>query len=223
MMDFAEARSLMVEAQVRTYDVTDLRVLAAMLQVPRERFLPVGRQELAYLDRDIDVRKPGPVGGPRFLLKPAVVAKLIQSAEIGAGDHVLDVGCASGYSSALLSRLAATVVALEEDEGLAATAKETLSALGASNVTVMTGALVAGAPARAPFDAILLDGATQIVPKALIEQLGERGRLVCVLGQSPIAKATIFRRTFHHVTQQPLFDVVAPMLPGFAKPTEFAF
>src|ERR1700751_2299308 len=115
VMDFAEARSLMVEGQVRTYDVTDLRVLAAMLQVPGERFLPVGRQELAYLDRDIDVRKSGPAGGSRFLLKPAVVAKLIQAAEVGAGDHVLDVGCASGYSSALLSRLAATVVALEED------------------------------------------------------------------------------------------------------------
>lgn len=223
MMDFAEARSLMVEGQVRTFDVADLRVLAALLQVPRERFVPADRQGLAYLDRDIDVCESERTGTPRFILKPAVLAKLIQSAAVGAGDHVLDVGCASGYSSAVLSGLAATVVAIEEDGDLAATARKTLSALGASNVTCVTGALVQGASAQAPFDVILLNGSTEVVPKALIEQLNDGGRLVCVLGHSPIGKATIFRRNFGHVTRQPLFDVVAPVLPGFAKPTEFAF
>jgi protein-L-isoaspartate(D-aspartate) O-methyltransferase len=222
-MNFAEARSLMVEGQVRTFDVTDLRVLAALLQVPREQFVPTDRQGLAYLDRDIDVREAGPAIRPRFILKPAVVAKLIQSAEIEATDRVLDVGCASGYSSAVLSRLAATIIALEEDVDLAGVARKTLSALGVNNVTVVTGALVDGVPAQAPFDVIVLNGSTEVVPKALVEQLGNGGRLVCVLGHSPIGKATIFRRTLDHVTQQPLFDVVAPLLPGFARPTEFAF
>lgn len=223
MMDFAEARRLMVEGQVRPYDVTDLRVLAAMLDVPRERFVAAERQDLAYLDRDIDVRGPGAGSRPRFMLRPAVLAKLIQSAEIEAADHVLDVGCATGYSSAVLARLAASVVALEEDGVLAATAREMLSALGAHNVTIVSGALTQGAPAQAPFDVILLSGSTEIAPKSLIRQLGDGGRLVCVLGSSPIGEATVFRRISDHVTRQPLFEVTAPVLPGFVKPTEFAF
>jgi protein-L-isoaspartate(D-aspartate) O-methyltransferase len=222
-MDFAKARRLMLEGQVRTSDVTNLDLQAAMLEVPRERFVPPDRQPLAYLDRDIDVRSPGAAGAVRCILKPAVLAKLLQAAEIEPANHVLDVGCATGYSSALVSRLASTVVALEEDAALAATARELLASLGCKNVTVVNGPLTGGAPGQAPFDAILLNGSTEVVPTALLRQLRDGGRLVCILGRFPIGTATVFRQDGSHATQQSLFEAGAPMLPGFAKPPEFVF
>ena len=222
MIDFAEARQMMVEGQVRTYDVTDLRVLAAMLEVPREHFVPEEKQALAYADRDLPVTNA--VGGrtPRYLLKPAVLARLIQGAEVAETDRVLDVGCATGYSSAVLGKLAGSVVALEEDPHLAAIAKEKLAAIGATNVTFVAGPLMAGAPAQAPFDVILLNGATEIVPQNLCRQLSEGGRLAGVLGRAP-GRAMIYRSASGHVTGHPAFDAAAPLLPGFAKPAEFVF
>ncbi len=149
MIDFAEARQMMVEGQVHTYDVTDLRVLAAMLAVPREYFVPEDKRALAYADRDLPVTNA--LGGrtPRYLLKPAVLARLIQGAEVVETDRVLDVGCATGYSSAVLGKLAGSVIALEEDSHLAAIAREQLAAIGATNVTVIAGPLMAGAAAQA--------------------------------------------------------------------------
>jgi protein-L-isoaspartate(D-aspartate) O-methyltransferase len=224
MIDFAEARRMMVDGQVRTSDVTDLRVLAAMLDVPRERFVPPDKQALAYLDLDVPVL-PG-VGGrrPRCLLKPMVLAKLVQAADIRGTDHILDVGCATGYASAVLARLGQSVVALEEDAQLARAAKLALAEAGARNVTVVTGPLPQGAPDRAPYDVIMLDGASEVAPQMLLAQLNDGGRLVCVLSQGPIGKATIYRRSgAGHVGAQPLFDAAAPLLPGFAKPAEFVF
>jgi len=223
MIDFAEARRMMVEGQIRTYDVTDLRILTAMLEVPRERFVPTDQQAVAYLDRDIAVEEPKPPGLVRYLLKPAVLAKLIQAANITGDDHVLDVGCASGYSAAVLSGLAGSVVALEEDAKLAALAKAILADLAAANVRVRTGMLAEGAADQAPFDAILLNGSTGVVPATLIRQLKDGGRLVCVRGGPPMGKATIYRSVSGHVTGQPIFDAVAPPLPGFSKPAEFVF
>jgi protein-L-isoaspartate(D-aspartate) O-methyltransferase len=223
MIDYADARRMMVEGQIRTYDVTDLRVQTAMLDVPRERFVPADKQAVAYLDRDIAVQQAKPGGLVRYLLKPAVLARLIQAATIGDDNHVLDVGCASGYSAAVLSRLAGWVVALEEDAKLAALAKATLADLGAANVSVRTGPLAEGAANRAPFDVILLNGSTDVVPGALIRQLKDGGRLVCVRGGPPMGKATIYRSVSGHVTGQPIFDAVAPPLPGFSKPPEFVF
>jgi protein-L-isoaspartate(D-aspartate) O-methyltransferase len=223
MIDFAEARRMMVDGQIRTYDVTDLRVQTAMLAVPRERFVPTDKQAVAYLDRDIAVQPAKPAGVVRYLLKPAVLARLIQAANVAHDDHVLDVGCASGYSTAVLSRLAGTVVALEEDPKLAGLAKATLAALAAANVRVRTGALTEGVPDEAPFDVILLNGSTGVVPATLIRQLKEGGRLVCVRGGLPMGKATIYRFVSAHVTGQPIFDAVAPPLPGFTKPAQFVF
>ena len=139
MIDFAAARRMMVDGQIRTNGVTDLRLIAAMLAVPRERFVPGQRQAIAYLDRDI------PVGdSSRFLLKPMVLAKLIQAATVGAGDRVLDVACATGYSSSVLAQLAGRVVALEEDAGLAKIAVQSLQDVAAGNVTVVPGPLAGG-------------------------------------------------------------------------------
>jgi len=222
MIDFAEARRMMVEGQVRTYDVTDLRVLAALLEIPRENFVPAEQQPLAYVDRDLAVTNPGDGRPPRYLLKPAVLARLIQEAAIGASDRVLDVGCATGYSSAVLSKLAGTIVALEEDRKLAEIARDTLAAISAQNVAVETGALTAGAPGKAPFDVILLNGAAEILPKSLSRQLKDGGRLACVFGRAP-GRATIFRGIAGHLTGYTAFDAAAPLLPGFAKPAEFVF
>jgi protein-L-isoaspartate(D-aspartate) O-methyltransferase len=220
MMDFATARRMMVDGQIRTMDVTDPRVIAAMFDLPRERFLPPAKAALAYLDRDIPVTDDNT---SRRLLKPMVLAKLVQAAEIRAGDHVLDVGCATGYSSALLSRLAGSVVALEEDPVLAAQAQKNLAELGLEHVEVVRGPLVAGWRERAPYDAILLNGATEVVPKDLCDQLRNGGRLVCVLGHAPASKATVFRCANGDTSGRPIFDAAAPILPGFTKSQAFVF
>ena len=143
MIDFVAARRMMVDGQVRTSEVTDLRLIAAMAEVPRERFVPEGSAGLAYLDRDLPVTPARP-GGARCLLKPMVLAKLLQAADIDADHHVLDVGCATGYAAAVLSRLAASVVALEQDPALAQRAGEALRSCGAANVRVVTGPLAEG-------------------------------------------------------------------------------
>lgn len=215
MTDFAAARRMMVDCQVRTTDVTDLRVISALEEVPRERFVPPGSAALAYLDIDL------PLGGARRLLKPMVLAKLMQAAEIDPEDHALDAGCATGYGAAVLARVAGNVVALEEDKKLAAAASAALA--GIANVTLATGALAAGWPQAAPYDVILLEGATEVPPHALCAQLKDGGRLVCVLGSGPAAKAMLYRRSGDDVGGRPVFDAAAPLLPGFAKPPVFAF
>jgi len=213
MVDYAQARRMMVDGQVRTADVTDLRIIAAMLEVPRERFAP-GREAIAYLDADLPV--PGG-GGARAILKPMVFAKLLQAAEIGPDDKVLDVGCATGYSAAVLARLAGHVVALDEDGATQ------LTRLGVPNVTAAAGPLNAGWEKEAPYDVIMVEGAVEIVPRALLGQLKDGGRLLAVVGAMRMGKATIYRTSGGHVTAQPLFDAAAAALPGFARPPAFVF
>ena len=217
MFDIATARRMMVDGQIRTNDVTDIRLLAALLEVQRERFVPADKAAIAYLDRDV------PIGAARRLLKPLVLAKLLQAAAIVPTDRVLDVGCATGYAAALLTSLAESVVALEEDAGLADAAKRNLAALAAGNATVVTGPLAAGCAAKGPYDVIVVEGAVEVVPDALIGQLADDGRLVCVVGAGPIGKATVYRRAAGTVTAQPVFDAAASLLPGFAKAAEFVF
>ena len=219
MVDYAQARRAMVDRQIRPNDVTDLRIIAAMLEVARERFVPAARRAIAYLDIDVPVTETG----TRALLKPMVFSKLLQAAAITENDRVLDAGCATGYSSAVLAKLAGSVVALEEDPALARHAGEAVAELGMTNVTVATGPLTAGWPQGAPYDAILLEGASEVVPEALIAQLKDGGRLVAVIGRAPIAKATLYRKAGAHATAVPLFDAAAPLLPGFARPAAFVF
>ncbi len=215
MTDFAAARQHMVDGQVRTADVTDLRIISAMREIPRERFVPPESVALAYLDLDL------PVGGGRCLLKPMVLAKLIQAADIGPTEHVLDVACATGYGAAVLAQVAGSVVALEEDKKLAAFAAGALAAV--PNLTLAKGPLASGWAGAAPYDVILLEGETEVVPHALCRELKNGGRLVCVLGSGPGAKAMIYCRSGEDFGGRPLFDAAAPLLPGFAKQPVFAF
>jgi protein-L-isoaspartate(D-aspartate) O-methyltransferase len=175
--------------------------------------------DLAYLDLDM------PVGagrdGTRRLIKPMVVAKLIQAADLAPGDRVLDVGCTTGYSAALLARVAGEVHALEEDTTLAEEARRNLSTQ--QGVSVLTGPLADGWPQGAPYDAIMLEGAVEYIPEALFDQLKDGGRLTCVLGGGPAAKAMLYRRSGKQAGGRPLFDATAPVLPGFAKRREFSF
>jgi len=221
MLDLALARRMMVDGQVRPNDVTDLRLIAAFLEVAREQFLPPQQAELAYLELDVALDGGRP---PRVLLKPMVLAKLMQAAEIGANDTVLDVGAATGYSSALLARLAGAVVSLEEDATLARMAAEIgRSGPGAEKITFVNGTLADGWPARAPYDVILMNGSTDIAPDRLCRQLKDGGRLVCILGSGPGSKAMLYRRDGDDMSGRPLFDAAAPLLPGFSKVPAFAF
>jgi len=217
MADFSAARRHMVDGQVRTADVTDLRVISAMQEVPRELFVPPAAVALAYLDQAVAVGE----GGARRLLKPMVLAKLINAADLTATDRVLDVGCATGYAAAVLARIAGQVVALEQDASLAKAAQAALSSQ--PNVSVVSGPLSAGWPSGGPYDVILLEGATEVEPQQFCSQLNDGGRLVCVLGAGPSAKAMLYRRSGAEMGGRAIFDAAATTLPGFAKTPVFAF
>jgi len=222
MTDFVAARRMMVDGQVRTSDVTDLRLITAMLAIPRERFLPPAQKSFAYFDLDLPLGAQDEKKPLRYLIKPMVLAKLIQAADIRDGDHVLDVGCGTGYSTALLARLAGAVVALEEEAALARQAQENLQALGVANVQVVSGPLADGFPSRAPYDAILLNGAFEAAPATLLGQLRDGGRL-CGVMRGAAGKAMLYRSTGGVVSGRPIFDAAAPLLPGFAQPPAFVF
>jgi protein-L-isoaspartate(D-aspartate) O-methyltransferase len=204
--------------------VTDLRLITAMQAVPRERFVPAGKAELAYLDLDLPVLEATERAKERWLLKPMVLAKLIHAAGLGEGDRVLDVGCATGYSSAVLGRLVGSVVALEQEAALARLAQDNPMAVGAPNIEVVTGPLVKGWPAGSPYDVILLNGASEVPPEALFDQLKHGGRLVGVIGRAPVSRAMLYvRSSAGDVSGRAVFDAVAPLLPGFAQPPAFVF
>ena len=221
MSDFSNARQKMVDGQVRPSDVTDLRILDAMLAVPREAFVPASQRALAYLDLDLDVSEGA--SAKRFLIKPVVTAKMLQAAEIKPGDNVLVVGCATGYAAAIIAKLAGHVTATESDSSLAAKAKDVLAGLGLANVTVRTAAAAEGDPANAPYDVIVLNGATEIAPDALYGQLKEGGRLVGVFAMTQPPRATIVTRSHGDFGNRALFDAAVPVLPGLERVAAFVF
>lgn len=222
-MDFEAARVKMVENQIRTTDVTSHSVLNAFFAVPRENFVPEKSKLLAYIDCDIEIAPAAAGKAPRFLMEASPLAKLLQLGVITKQDKVLDVGCGTGYVSAILSLLADKVVALEVDEQLAAQAKTNLAALGYDNVTVVTGDLEKGHAGSAPYNVIFVDGSVEKVPQALLDQLGEDGRLIAVLGFGHAARATVFMRERGALSENVFFNASIKPLPGFAKAKEFVF
>ncbi|MFG1417143.1 protein-L-isoaspartate O-methyltransferase [Xanthobacter sp. V0B-10] len=223
MIDFVELRRGMVDGQVRTNDVTDHRIVGAMLDIPREKFVPPALKSLAYIDDDLEIRPASGSAPARYLLEPMILARLVQLADVDEKDHVLDVGAGTGYGAALLSRLAQQVVALEEDAELAAAADKTLSDLGVGNVAVMQGPLAAGWPAEADYDLIVIEGAVEVIPDRLFAQLKEGGRLVAVIGEGGAGRATIFTKIAGHPSERVAFNAAVPLLHGFKAAPRFVF
>jgi protein-L-isoaspartate(D-aspartate) O-methyltransferase len=217
-MDHARARITMVENQLRPNRIDDPRLLDAMREVPRERFLPKLLRGVAYADEDLRL----PAGG--HLIDPLVLARLIQAAQIRPQDVVLMVGCSTGYAGVVLARMAATVILLQLGAAAAEQVESLLEELAVDNVVVVTGDdPAAGHPSQAPFDVILLVGAVPEVPAALLEQIGEGGRLAAVVESGRIGKGTLFTRLHGVVGRQVLFDAGIPRLPGLQERVEFAF
>jgi protein-L-isoaspartate(D-aspartate) O-methyltransferase len=221
MSGFSTARQKMVDGQVRPSDITDVRILDAMLAVPREAFVPPNQRALAYLDLDLDVSEGA--SAKRFLIKPVVTAKMLQAAEIKETDVVLVVDCATGYAAAVVAKLAAKVTATESDPSLAAKAKDVLAELGLANVTVRAAAAAEGDSANAPYDVIVLNGATEIVPDRLYGQLREGGRLVGVFASTRPQRAVIVTRSHGDFGNRVLFDAAVPVLPGLERLPGFVF
>ncbi|RVU14537.1 protein-L-isoaspartate O-methyltransferase family protein [Methylobacterium oryzihabitans] len=218
MLDYAQARRLMVDCQLRTFDVTDIPVLDAFDAIPRERFVPADREMFAYIDQPVALGSED--GEIRYAPAPMVLARLLQALVVKPGARALDVATGLGYGAALLHRLGAEVTALESLPGLAAAAAERLAPLG---VAVETGPIEAGAPKRAPFDLILIEGRVATRPQTLLDQLTDGGRLACVQGEGRTAKATLWVRAGDAFGSRPLFDAALPPLRAFAAEAGFAF
>ena len=217
MIDYQAARLSMVESQIRTNKVTDEAVLEAFLAVPRERFVPPALRGTAYVDEAL------PIGGGRFLMEPMVLARLLQLAEIGRGERVLEIGCGTGYGTALLARLARNVVAIESDVELGRQAMARLRELGIGNAAIFEAPLTAGYPGRAPYDVIIFEGSVTRIPPAIAQQLGDRGRKMAEMPEGGVSRAVLMTLAGGVLSRRACFDATVPMLPGFQPEPSFVF
>lgn len=218
MTDFAAARLNMVESQIRPNKVTDRDLIDTLEKLPRELFVPEARRGLAYIDEDLEVT------AGRHLLEPMVLARLVQAADILPEDMILDVACGSGYSTAVIAALGSTVVALEEDEALVTMANDVLNELEIDNAVVVQGRLTEGYEKQAPYNVILIGGAVDFVPEALLAQLAEGGRLVTVIrDEAGLGRATLIQRDGAATSRRVLFDANVTALSAFAREQGFVF
>lgn len=215
MTDFATRRVMMVDTQVRPSDVTKFPIIEAMLSIPREVFVPEERREAAYVGENLSIA-PG-----RVVLEARTLAKLLDALDVQPGELVLDLGCGLGYSAAVIARLADAVVALEEDEALAAEAQRRLSAEGVDNAAVVVGSLAAGDARHAPFDVITIEGGVEVMPQAILDQLKEGGRIGAIFMEGALGVAKIGYKIDGVVTWRQAFNATAPVLPGFAAARGF--
>lgn len=217
MPDYTAQRINMVESQVRANDVTDIRIHEAMRNIPRERFVPAAKRGIAYADGAVEVV------ANRYLLEPRTLSKLLQLAQINSTDSVLDVGCVTGYSTAVIARLAGKVIGLEQDADLVRVASDMVPAVGAANITIVQGSLAEGHRAGAPYNAIIVNGAIEAAPETLLDQLAEGGRLVAVVQSGEQSRAHLFLRQNGRIGSRIAFDAWAPLLAGFRQKVGFVF
>jgi protein-L-isoaspartate(D-aspartate) O-methyltransferase len=213
----ADLRRMMVDCQLRTYDVTDRAVLAAMDKVPREMFLPGHQAELSYLDRSETVISPD--GGSRTLLQPMVLARMLQFLDVEPGERVLDYGGGAGYSAAVLATMGAEVTAVDTAPGMAALARATLDAAHLGQVRTAPDL----AADHVGFDCILINGACELQPDALLARLCPSGRAIGIIGVGRAAKVMLYQRSGDAMSGRMVFDAAAPLLDEFRKPAEFVF
>jgi protein-L-isoaspartate(D-aspartate) O-methyltransferase len=223
MIDYKTARENMIESQIRPNAVTQKELIKALHNTPRELFVPPSQRSLSYMDGALQVEAAGEGRPARFLLSPMIFAKMAQLADIRSADKVLDVGAATGYSSAILAQLAKQVIALEPDAGLAALAKDALAEQRIENVEVVSGPLADGSAAHAPFDVIFINGRLGCDPDTLFPQLAPNGRLIAIMGSEAAPKAQLFRKIGNSIQKIMGFDANAPLLPGFDAKDVFAF
>jgi protein-L-isoaspartate(D-aspartate) O-methyltransferase len=216
MTDFATRRTMMVDTQVRPSDVTKYPIIAAMLSVPREAFVPAQMREAAYAGEHVTL------GNGRVVLDPRTLAKMLDALDIQGTETVLDIGCGLGYSSAIIARVADAVVAVEEDEALATEAQRALSAQGVDNAAVNHGKLAAGAPKAGPYDVIVLQGAAEVIPDSLVSQLKEGGRIGALFMEGNLGVARVGYKIDGRITWRQVFNASAPVLPGFEMRKAFA-
>jgi protein-L-isoaspartate(D-aspartate) O-methyltransferase len=218
MMDYAAARLNMVESQVRPNRVTDPRIVLAMLELPREKFLPEALRGVAYVDEDVHI------GNGRYLTEPMVLARLVQAAAVQGTDTVLEIGTGTGYGAAVLSRLAGKVVALDSDPALLKKTNTNLGEVGAKNVTLAEGPLAQGWPKNGPYKAIIFSGGVEYVPQAVLDQLAEGGRLLAVVSlPGEASRATLISRIGGALSTRAIFDAASPILPGLKRDPGFVF
>ena len=210
--NFEQMRRAMVVSQLRTTGVSDARVVSAMGEVARERFVPADKARVAYADMSL------PIGDGRALNPPMVTGRLLTEAQVQPGDHALVVGAALGYTAAVLAKLGVTVVALEEDAELADAGRKALP-----GATWVKGPLAAGARKGAPYSLIVLDGAVEQIPQALIDQLADGGRLVGAVEEDGVSRLVVGVRAGRGFGIKPFADADTGRLPGFAKPAAFSF
>ena len=215
MSDFALRRTMMVDTQVRPSDVTKFPIIDAMLTVAREDFVPAAQREAAYMGENLDL------GGGRVLLEPRTLAKTLDALAISKNEFVLDVGCAHGYSAAIIAHMAEAVVAVEEDDGMAVEAQEALLSAGADNVILHKGALTDGAAEHGPYDVIVIQGGVSDVPSALTDQLKEGGRIACLFMDGALGEVRVGRKRGADISWRMSFNASAPVLDGFERKAAF--
>ena len=216
MTDFLTRRTTMVDTQIRPADVTKFPIIDAMLQVRREIFVPDTLRETAYADAILDL------GHGRMILEPRTFAKMLDAVDIQGNELVLDLGCGLGYSSAVIGKFSEAVVAIEENEAMAAEAETNLATEGCLNVAVVQGILTEGAAQHAPFDVIVVQGAVEHIPEPLIAQLAEGGRFVAVFSQKGQGVVRVGYKTDGQMSWRFACNAFAPALNGFVTERSFA-
>lgn len=215
MSEFANRRMMMVDTQVRPSDVTKFPIIDALLSVPREVYVPADRREVAYIGENLML------GAGSVMLEARTLAKMLDALDIQPDEMVLDLGCALGYSAAVIARLAETVIAVEADDRLAADAQRLLSEEGVDNAVVVIAPLTEGAPRHAPYDVITIQGGVEVVPEALLDQLKDGGRIAAIFLEGALGTAKIGYKSAGIVTWRPVFNAAAPVLDGFHRPKGF--